>query len=87
MGTFLFWWEEPDSIFRQWCGILILRKMKQVRYPGRAGSSWQKRKGSTWLHEELRKVDPESAEAIHENNVKRVIRALEFYQLYREKDF
>ena len=36
-------------------------------------------KGSTWLHEELRKVDPESAEAIHENNVKRVIRALEFY--------
>ena len=38
-------------------------------------------KGSTWLHEELRKVDPESAEAIHENNVKRVIRALEFYRL------
>ena len=37
-------------------------------------------KGSTWLHEELKKVDPESAEAIHENNVKRVIRALEFYR-------
>ena len=42
-------------------------------------------KGSTWLHEELRKVDPESAEAIHENNVKRVIRALEFYRLTGKK--
>ena len=42
-------------------------------------------KGSTWLHGELRKVDPESAEAIHENNVKRVIRALEFYRLTGKK--
>ena len=31
------------------------------------------------LHEELKKVDPESAEIIHENNSKRVIRALEYY--------
>ncbi len=31
------------------------------------------------IHEELRAVDPESAEAIHENNSKRVIRALEYY--------
>ncbi|MCD7744361.1 MAG: tRNA (adenosine(37)-N6)-dimethylallyltransferase MiaA [Lachnospiraceae bacterium] len=31
------------------------------------------------LHDMLREVDPESADAIHENNVKRVIRALEFY--------
>lgn len=29
--------------------------------------------------------DPESAEAIHENNVKRVIRALEFYEKTGEK--
>ena len=32
------------------------------------------------LHEELRAVDPESADAIHENNSKRVIRALEYYK-------
>ena len=32
------------------------------------------------LHEELKEVDPESAEAIHENNSKRVIRALEYYK-------
>ena len=32
------------------------------------------------LHEELAAVDPESAEAIHENNSKRVIRALEYFK-------
>lgn len=36
-------------------------------------------KGAEYLHEMLRKCDPESAEAIHANNQKRVIRALEFY--------
>ncbi len=36
--------------------------------------------GAEALHEELAKVDPASAEAIHSNNVKRVIRALEFYR-------
>ncbi len=35
--------------------------------------------GAHALHERLRAVDPESAEAIHENNVKRVVRALEIY--------
>lgn len=38
-------------------------------------------KGADVLHEMLREVDPKSAEAIHANNVKRVIRALEFYHL------
>lgn len=37
-------------------------------------------KGNEYLHEMLRKVDPVSAEMIHANNVKRVIRALEFYE-------
>lgn len=40
-----------------------------------------KEKGVDVLHEMLREVDPKSAEAIHANNVKRVIRALEFYHL------
>ena len=38
-------------------------------------------KGAEFLHEELRKIDPASADAIHANNVKRVIRALEYYKL------
>ncbi len=37
-------------------------------------------KGQTYLHEELRKVDESSANNIHPNNVKRVIRALEYYK-------
>ncbi|MBQ7358686.1 MAG: tRNA (adenosine(37)-N6)-dimethylallyltransferase MiaA [Lachnospiraceae bacterium] len=37
--------------------------------------------GPRILHEMLQKVDPKSAEAIHLNNVKRVIRAIEFYEL------
>ncbi len=37
--------------------------------------------GALALHEKLKSIDPESAEAIHPNNVKRVVRALEmFYQ-------
>jgi len=39
-----------------------------------------RKEGPEVLHAMLRQVDPESAEAIHANNVKRVIRALEFYR-------
>lgn len=36
-------------------------------------------RGPEYLHQMLREVDPKSAQEIHANNVKRVIRALEFY--------
>ncbi len=36
-------------------------------------------KGPQYLHDRLRLVDPEAAENIHPNNVKRVVRALEVY--------
>lgn len=35
--------------------------------------------GNEVLYEQLKQVDPESCETIHANNVKRVIRAIEFY--------
>lgn len=38
-----------------------------------------KDKGAEYLHDMLREADPVSADTIHANNVKRVIRALEFY--------
>ena len=41
-------------------------------------AKFAKEKGAAALHEILREKDPESARAIHENNVKRVIRALEY---------
>lgn len=42
-------------------------------------------KGSEYLHDLLREVDPESADQIHHHNVKRVIRALEYYRMHGEK--
>ena len=38
-----------------------------------------KEQGAEYLHDMLRTVDPVSAETIHANNVKRVIRALEYH--------
>lgn len=40
-----------------------------------------KEQGVEVLHARLKEIDPVSAEKIHANNVKRVIRALEFYHL------
>ncbi len=37
-------------------------------------------KGRKFVHEKLREVDPESAKNIHPNNLKKVIRALEYYK-------
>ena len=54
------------------------------------GADWQfradldqdvKKYGKDYLHGKLRCIDPVSAERIHPNNVSRVIRALEVYQL------
>lgn len=41
-------------------------------------------KGSEYLHELLRQVDEKSAELIHPNNTKRIIRALEYYKQTNE---
>lgn len=35
--------------------------------------------GNEYIHDQLRKIDPDAAQRIHPNNVKRVIRALEVY--------
>lgn len=46
-------------------------------------TSLAKEHGNTYLHEKLTEADPVSAMEIHPNNVKRVIRALEFYEKNR----
>jgi tRNA dimethylallyltransferase len=43
-----------------------------------------KEKSNEYLHEMLQKIDPKSAELIHKNNVKRVIRALEIAKNSKE---
>lgn len=45
----------------------------------------EKEKGKSYLHELLEKVDEESARILHENDVKRVIRALEIFELTGKK--
>lgn len=37
-------------------------------------------KGAAYLHDLLRECDPKAAQEIHANNIKRVIRAIEFYR-------
>ena len=37
-------------------------------------------KGAGYMHELLREIDPDYAAEVHENNVKKVIRAIEFYR-------
>lgn len=39
-----------------------------------------RKQGSDVLYEMLKRIDPESCEIIHANNIKRVIRAIEFYE-------
>lgn len=43
-------------------------------------ASLAEKNGNHYVHELLREIDPESADAIHENNLKRVIRAIEYYR-------
>lgn len=42
-------------------------------------------KASEVLHEKLSQIDPEAAKQIHANNIKRVIRAIEYFQQTGEK--
>ena len=44
--------------------------------------AFAKAEGALALHDRLRQVDPASADAIHPNNIKRVIRALEYYRMH-----
>ena len=44
-----------------------------------------RKEGNEVLHQMLKERDPKAAEAIHANNVKRVIRALEFFEQTGEK--
>lgn len=46
---------------------------------------YYKKHGKDPLYEKLKEIDPASAEKIHKNNVKRVIRALEVYDLTGRK--
>ena len=48
-------------------------------------TNFYKEHGEDALYEKLKEIDPESAEKIHKNNVKRVIRALEVHEITGKK--
>ncbi len=48
-------------------------------------NEYYEKNGRSALHDMLKGVDPKSAEAIHENNVKRVIRAIEYFRMTGNK--
>ena len=70
-------------------GFYIQALLRDVDFTENEESSEFRRKlekfarenGAAALHERLLQVDPASAESIHANNIKRTIRALEFYHL------
>lgn len=71
-GTFLY----LDSL------VLSYTRSEAPRDDGlrRSLEEYAEKNGNAALHEKLREIDSEAANAIHENNVKRVIRAIEIYK-------
>ena len=69
-------------------GLYIDSILYQINFPEIKGDPDLRRKlfafaeetGNLALHERLRAVDPVSADKIHPNNIKRVIRAIEIYE-------
>lgn len=63
-------------LFRSGFGHVAADETVRSKYEGFA-----REKGKEALHELLRACDPESAERLHPNDVKRVVRALEIFEL------
>lgn len=74
-------------------GLYVDSFIKDTNYSEASGdekirqelSLYAQKNGNDKLHSMLKEIDPESAEAIHPNNVKRVIRAIEYFKLSGEK--
>jgi tRNA dimethylallyltransferase len=60
-------------------GINFEENGEDTAYRGKLEEA-AKEKGGAFLHEKLKEVDPSAAETIHPNNIKRVIRALEYFE-------
>ncbi len=74
-------------------GFYIQALLKDVNFDEAKGESelrqellaFANENGEIALHNRLREIDPEAADKIHPNNVKRVIRAIEFFMESGEK--
>jgi tRNA dimethylallyltransferase len=74
-------------------GFYIQALLKDVNFDEAKGESelrqellaFANENGEIALHNRLREIDPEAADKIHHNNIKRVIRAIEFFMESGEK--
>lgn len=74
-------------------GLYVSGAVDNLRFPTDGGASYLREKlkaeadeiGPFRMHEKLKALDPEAASSIHINNVRRIIRALEVYELTGEK--
>ncbi len=64
--------------------IDFTRAQEDVAYRAKLEEMWEEG-GAEQMHRLLRQIDPVSADTIHANNRKRVIRALEYYHLTGQK--
>ena len=62
-------------------GFYIQALLYDVDFTRQEMMDFARQNGAHALHEKLKEADPVSYETIHENNIKRVIRALEYYRL------
>ncbi len=60
--------------------IVFSEEETDLSYRAELEKKAESEEGRRELYEELRRIDPDSCEAIHENNSKRVIRALTFFK-------
>ena len=71
---------ELDFTFRRCFMILTFSEHEEKESYRKELEQLAKEKGKEYLYEILKKVDPEYAQIVHFNNVKRVIRALEYHK-------
>ena len=84
-GIFPYLSAAQDFTFSPSFMILSLRTMITTWNTGIFSKQPVKKNGPLWLHGRLEAVDPQAAAEIHANNVKKVIRALEYYHKTGQK--
>ena len=88
MVIFLLSQAEPDFISRLCCNDIDFKENNEKNPIRKELEQLAKELGDKApgaLHEKLSHIDPEAARQIHANNIKRVIRAIEYFEQTGEK--
>ena len=85
-GRFRSWQAEPEFYIQALLYDIDFTEQEEDTALREHYAQIAKEQGNEVLHEMLKKVDPASAAIIHANNVKRTIRALEYFAKNRRTD-